>query len=302
LSFSVQLGILFAVATAFVSILGFLYKHRGAVESPPIEWRRPVRSSLTLFRSKWYAIGMVIAFGSWGFHVAALSLAPISVVQSVIAGGLVLLTVLADRLFGFTVDRREWIGVGLTAAGLAFLAATMEGTADSRHSSYDAGTLAIYIAVFTIAGVIFAAAARPAIAGTMLALSTGLIWGASDVAIKALSDHTDLGFPGVLFHPLAAVILIWSLAGLVVSGKSLQEGKAVPVIAVTSASANVVTIASGSIVFGEPLPHDPLALIVRLLAFVLVIGAAALTPPPIHADDAAADAEADPRQPAPAQA
>ena len=65
-------------------------------------------------------------------------------------------------------------------------------------------------------------------------------------------------------------------------------------IALTSACANVVTIASGSIVFGEPLPHDPLALTVRLLAFVLVIGAAALTPPPMHADDAQEDAEAAP--------
>ena len=63
---------------------------------------------------------------SWGFHVAALALAPISIVQTVIAGGLVLLRVVADRLFGFTVTRREWIGVALTAAGLAFLAATLE--------------------------------------------------------------------------------------------------------------------------------------------------------------------------------
>ena len=57
--------------------------------------------------------------------MAALALAPISLVQSVIAGGLVLLTVVADRLFGFAVTRREWIGVALTAAGLAFLAATL---------------------------------------------------------------------------------------------------------------------------------------------------------------------------------
>ena len=70
-------------------------------------------------------LGIVIATASWGFHVAGLALAPISLVQSVIAGGLVLLTVVADRLFGFRVTRREWIGVALTAAGLAFLAATM---------------------------------------------------------------------------------------------------------------------------------------------------------------------------------
>jgi hypothetical protein len=33
MSLSVQLGLLLAVATAFASVVGFLYKHRGAVES-----------------------------------------------------------------------------------------------------------------------------------------------------------------------------------------------------------------------------------------------------------------------------
>src|ERR671914_9428 len=89
---------LFRLATAFTSVVGFLYKHRGAVESPPVSARRPVRSSLALFRSRAYTLGILIATASWGFHVAALSLAPISLVQSVIAGGLVLLTVCADRL------------------------------------------------------------------------------------------------------------------------------------------------------------------------------------------------------------
>src|ERR671928_2071504 len=110
MSFSVQLGLLLALATAFTAAVGFLYKHRGAVESPPVEWRRPVRSSLALFRSPWYTLGIVVATASWGLHVGALSLAPISLVQSVIAGGLVLLTVAADRLFGHQVTRREWIG------------------------------------------------------------------------------------------------------------------------------------------------------------------------------------------------
>src|SRR3954470_10235654 len=145
--FSVQLGLLLALATAFVSIVGFLYKHRGAVETPPISARTPVASTLTLFTNRWWLLGMAVAMGSWGLHVAALALAPISLVQSVIAGGLVLLTVVADRLFGLEVTRREWIGVALTAAGLAFLAATLDGGGDSAHSDYDTATLAVYAGV-----------------------------------------------------------------------------------------------------------------------------------------------------------
>ena len=58
--------------------------------------------------------------------------------QTVIAGGLVLLTVVADRLFGLPVGRRAWVGVGLTACGLAVLAATLGDAAGGRHADYRA--------------------------------------------------------------------------------------------------------------------------------------------------------------------
>jgi hypothetical protein len=54
----------------------------------------------------------------------------------------------------------------------------------------------------------------------------------------------------------------------------------VPMIALTSAAANLTTIAAGPIVFGEPMPSTQAGVVVRVLAFALVIAAAALTPPP----------------------
>jgi multidrug transporter EmrE-like cation transporter len=283
MSFSVQIGLLLALLTALTSIVGFLLKHRGAVESPPVEARRPVASSLALFRSRAYTIGIIVATGSWALHVAALALAPISLVQTVIAGGLSLLTVVADRVFGHTVTRREWIGVALTALGLAVLASTMSGVAQSRHSDYDPATLATYVGLAAALGLGAAfGARRTPFGGPTLAVSAGLLWGASDVSIKALSGHLDNGALGWI-HPLALVILVASLVGLAVSARSLQVGDAVPVIALTSATANLCTIAAGPIVFGEPLPDDPLALAVRVLAFGLVIVASAMTPPPLRA-------------------
>jgi hypothetical protein len=233
-----------------------------------------------------------VATASWGLHVAALSLAPISIVQSVIAGGLVMLTVIADRVFGFTVTKREWICVALTALGLAFLAATMHGTAGDKHSDYENVTLALYVGGAATIGLLAALASRRSAAGgPALAMSAGLLWGASDVSIKALSDHLDHGAFGWI-HPLALVILTASLVGLAVSARSLQIGEAVSVIAITSASANLCTIAAGPIVFGEPLPSNGFELTVRLLAFALVIGASALTPPPLGGDDNATPAAA----------
>jgi hypothetical protein len=247
---------------------------------------RPLRSTVALFRSPLYSLGILIALGSWGLHVGALSLAPISLVQSVIAGGLVLLTVVADRFFAHTVTRREWIGVALAAAGLAFLAATLDGDADSAHSSYDAATLAIFITIVGTAGIAIAVLGRGAPrAGVLLGAAAGLLWAASDTSIKALSDHLgDEGAAAILFSPLAAVILAASLVGLLVSARSLQIGPAVSVIAVTSVAANALTIAAGPIVFAEPFPDHALGVAARVLAFALVISAAALTPPPIEAE------------------
>lgn len=285
--FSVQLGLLLALATSVASLVGFLLKARGAIESPDVDWRRPLRSSLRLFRSPAYTLGMAVAMASWGLHVAALSLAPISLVQTVIAGGLVLLTVLANRVFSQDVEQREWIGVAMTAVGLAFLAATIGNTGDSAHAHYAAGTLVLFVGALTLAGTLAAVSGWQAEAGaSLVALSAGLLWGASDTSIKALSGTVGQRGILVLVHPLALVILLLSLYGLLVSTRSLQRGRPVPVIATTSAAANVVTIAAGPIVFGEPMPSGAVGLTLRVLAFALVVTAAALTPPPQARDEA----------------
>ena len=284
-----------ALATAFASVLGFLYKHRGAVESPAVEMRRPVRTSLALFRSRWYTLGIVVAMAGWGLHVGALALAPISLVQSVIAGGLVLLTVTADRLFAQEVTRREWIGVGLAALGLAFLAATLEGVGDEAHSDYVTSHLVSFVAIVAVGAITVAVAAiRNPREGVMLGVSAGMFWAASDTSIKALSGELgDSAWTAIVFSPLAAVIALASAAGLVVSARSLQIGKAVPVIALTSVAANALTIAAGPLVFSEPFPDDPLGVVLRLAAFTLVIVAAALTPAPVSAAETLERADLD---------
>ena len=266
-------------------MLGFLFKHRGAVESPEVELRRPIRTSLALFRSGAYTLGMAVAMAGWGLHVGALALAPISLVQSVIAGGLVLLTVCADRLFAHEVTRREWVGVALAALGLAFLAATLEGTGSDAHADYESARLGAYLAIVGAGALTVAFFARGNLhEGVLLGAAAGLCWATSDTAIKALSGELgEASAAAILFSPLAALIAIASLTGLVLSARSLQLGKAVPVIAITSVAANALTIAAGPIVFAEPFPEDPLGAIARIAAFALVIVAAALTPAPVAA-------------------
>src|ERR687893_3084263 len=140
---SVQIGIALAFLCALTTNLAFLYKHRGARRAPDVEWSHPLKSGADLFRSKWFALGMLVALGAWLLHVAALALAPLSTVQAVICGGLVMLAVLAERVFGFEVGKRQWMGVGFTAIGLALLAITLPSAGDA-HSSYSTAGMIIF--------------------------------------------------------------------------------------------------------------------------------------------------------------
>jgi drug/metabolite transporter (DMT)-like permease len=120
----VIVGLALALACAVATNVAFLFKHRGAVLAPPVRVRHPLRSAVDLFRSRWFAIGWVVAVGAWVLHVGALALAPLSIVQAVLSGGLVFLAVLAERFFGFRLGRRQWAGVIVTAAGLAIIGLT----------------------------------------------------------------------------------------------------------------------------------------------------------------------------------
>src|SRR5438067_10511958 len=129
------IGISLAVLCALATNVGFLYKHRGACAAPAVEVRRPIRCARSLFASPLFAIGMAIAAGAWVFHVGAIAFAPLSLVQSVLAGGVVLLAVMAERIFGLRIGRRQWMGLGLMAGGLVLLAVTLPA-AHGAHSRF----------------------------------------------------------------------------------------------------------------------------------------------------------------------
>jgi drug/metabolite transporter (DMT)-like permease len=282
---SLQFGILLALLCALATNVAFLLKHRGACAAPDVRLRHPVRSATGLFRSKWFAIGMLVATGAWALHVGALALAPLSVVQAVIAGGLVFLTVLAERFFGCSVGTRQWAGVGLTALGLVLLAVSLPN-GEGSHASYSmAGMIAFESALLAIGTFLVL---TPQLGshehhGAMLGVAAGILFGVSDVAIKALTTlFAGGGFLG-LVSPWLLTCALASVLAFYASARGLQKGEAVPVITLTSAAANVSAISGGILVFGDPMPSDPVGIAIQSFAFLLVIVAAALTPAPLRA-------------------
>ncbi len=120
----------------------------------------------------------------------------------------------------------------------------------------------------------------------MLGVAAGILFGVSDVAIKALTG--SVGSEGVLglVSPWTLTCVIASVLAFFASARGLQKGEAVPVITLTSAAANISAISGGILVFGDPMPSDPLGIVLQSSAFVLVIVAAALTPAPLRAAEA----------------
>jgi drug/metabolite transporter (DMT)-like permease len=282
-----DLGILLALVCAFIANLGFFYKYRGANSVPKVQVLHPFRSAKQLYSSKWFALGMLIATGSWGLHVAALALAPMSVIQVSLAAGVVFIAVMAERMFGYSVGRRQWLGLCLTAAGLVLLGITLPAMHGAHSHFSNAAMISFEAGLFGLGALLLMGPRMGGPSehhGMMLGAAAGVLFGVSDTAIKALTGITGAhGLMGLVLSPWLAVAVLASVVAFYASARGLQDGEAVPVIAVTGTAANIAGIAGGIIVFGDPMAASPTGVVLQALAFVLVIVAAALMPAPVRA-------------------
>jgi multidrug transporter EmrE-like cation transporter len=291
---TLDLGIFLALACAFVANLGFFYKYRGANSVAQVEVRHPLRSIRALFSSKWFTIGMIVATASWVLHVAALALAPMSVVQVALAAGVVLIAVMADRMFGFKVGPRQWLGLWLMAAGLVLLGLTLPAMHGAHSQFSDPAMISFEAGLFGLGGLLIMGPRMGGPVehhGMMLGAASGILFGVSDTSIKALTGIVGAhGVLEVLISPWLAVAVLASILAFYASARGLQDGEAVPVIAVTGTAANIAGIAGGIIVFGDPMPGSAIGIVFQSLAFVLVLIAAALMPAPVRSAGLRAEA------------
>jgi drug/metabolite transporter (DMT)-like permease len=281
------IGLLLAGLSALVTQVGFLLRHRGAVEAPDVDVRHPLRSTAGLFRQKWWTVGYLLAIVAYACHVGALTLAALSLVQAVLAGGLVLLAVIAERFFGFELERRQWIGVLLTAAGLALLAITGDARSGQDSADYSVAAMLIFEAALTALGVALIVSCRgdrrKENTGVVLGVAAGLLFTCTHVAVKALTGKIDTTVAEVFLSPYLYIAVLGGVAAFFASARSLQIGPAVPVIAVTAIASNASAIPAGIVVFGDPVGSHAFEIGVRMVAFLLVIAAAALIPAPVRA-------------------
>jgi drug/metabolite transporter (DMT)-like permease len=276
-----ELGIMLAIVSAMGANVAFLCKHRGANEAPAVRFSHPLRSAIALFASRWWMLGWLVGAVAWGFHVAAMAVAPLSLVQAVMAGGLALLVLPAQAWFRIRLGWREWCGLGLSAGGLALLAVTAD--ASHAHSAYSlAGLIAFEGSAVALGVTLLLPGTSGRLRGhdgVVLGVAAGVMVGVGNIAIKALSG-TVPGDPFSLVSPWLLVAVGAGIAGFFSLARGLQLGAPIQVIALSSIAANVAAIGGGVLVFGDPIGSGALDVVVRSAAFVAVIAAAALMPTP----------------------
>jgi drug/metabolite transporter (DMT)-like permease len=276
---SVQTGIALAFVAAAMTNLASLFKHRGCQRVEPIQLRRPLRSARSLAASRWFAAGWSLAALAWLLHVAALSMAPISLVQAALAGGAVTLAVMSKRLFGDSIERRQWLALLLGGAGLALLAITLPSF-DSNHSNFALapmlgfeGGLALLATGLAIGHRSERFAARRA---ALLAALAGTLFALAGIAIKSLTGENGASI--ALLVPWVTLVVVCGVLAQYAAVVALQRGGAIETIGLMGLVANTAQIAGGVLVFGDPLSTGPLGIALQASAFAMVCISALLLP------------------------
>jgi drug/metabolite transporter (DMT)-like permease len=276
---SVETGIALALVAALVANLASLLKHRGCQHVAPVQIHRPLRSARALAGSRWFAAGWSLAAAGWLLHVVALSMAPISIVQAVLAGGAVTLAVMSQHLFGDRIERRQWMALFLGSAGLALLAVTVPHFGSS-HSGFSVepilgfeGGLALIAAGLALGHRSERLAARR---GILLAALAGTLFAFAGVAIKGLTGAG--GASAAVVVPWVGTIVLCGGLAQYTAVAALQRGGAIETIGLMGLVANATQIAAGLLVFGDPLSSDPLGISLQATAFGMVCFSALLLP------------------------
>ena len=268
MSSSTAAGLVLALGSTAALNWGFFTQHGAAEAMPPLSVRHPLASLRLLAASRRWLAGFVVGLAGWALYVAALKLAPLSLVQAVSAGGLGLLALLQWLTPGAgRPSRREWWAVSVAVTGLVLLAVSLAAHTAAGTAPATAAVV-LWLVVLALAAVAIAGSSRLGVpSAAALGAAAGVFYATGDVATKeAVVTAGILLVPVVLAsHGLAFVSL----------QLGFQRGGVLVTVGLATLLTNALPIAAGTALFNERLPPGVFGDL-RLAAFALVTAGAAL--------------------------
>ena len=240
-----------------------------ALEAREVPGEHSLRLSLIgrLVRNPRWLVATVLGLLGWPLELAALLLAPLTVVQPLIASGLILLLWLGTKRLGEAPGRREAVAVAAIVAGLAGVAwAAPERT--TEHAGTGAMALALSLVAVPVAAPYLARGRSSSTIGLLAVLSAGAGYAWAAIASKLLTDELALG---ALLAALAwlGTVVASSVVGLLSEMSALQRRHATHVAPMMFAVQVLIPVLLAPLIFGESWGATPLD--GAALAFSMVV-------------------------------
>ena len=261
----IWIGLTVAFASALVTNTAYSLEHDAAAALPPLSPRRPFRSAKLLLGDRRWLAAFAAETAGWLMYVAALRLAPLSLVQAVAASGVAVLAFATARGHPSRLARREQAAVVLAVAGLALLALSLVNTAESDRHPHVVGVI-IWLAVCGGGAALLIAVPTRFARAASLGLAAGLLFADGDISAKLA------GYGGWWLVALVTLIVAYA-TGTSVLQWAYQRGDALTAAGLATMATNAVPIAAGFVLFGEILPHGTRA-VLQVAAFACLVASA----------------------------
>jgi drug/metabolite transporter (DMT)-like permease len=276
-------GIGLALLAAAAYNTGLILEKRALGQLPAIDLRRLPRVVGALVSSAPWLSGFGLMLIGLACQVIVLSFAPVSIVQPVIASGVVLVLVLARLILRERLGSVEYACVAVMAVALVALTLSAAGTGSAAGHHANGAALAAVMIPTALAGLLVATSPlrsathkhRPPASGISFGIGTGLLYGNASLAIKGMSgiltrDHTAAAIAaGVISSPYLYVLAGCSGAAMLLFQLALQTCRASIVVPVSNIVGSVFFLITGTWLFHEHLPTDPAKLALRLAGIVV---------------------------------
>jgi drug/metabolite transporter (DMT)-like permease len=164
-----------------------------ALEARKVGHEYALRVSLIgrLVRNPRWLIATLIGLLGWPLEIAALLMAPLTVVQPCLASGLVLLLVLGVTRLGETPGRREYGAVAAIVLGVAGIAWAAPGRTTSNAGAVPIAIVLFLITIPVVAPYVWRG--RPNAAGMLAVIAAGFGYAWTAIASKLLTDELSAG-------------------------------------------------------------------------------------------------------------